>query len=290
MSHLLTLIAEYRDKANDWSEHERAQAELAIWRERGGQAGGRREWFAETFGGSQREYEERYYLQTSQGTAPLWEAVEARQITMSRAVIIHREAKRAAAQERGLVVKEVKRLLAEYLALPVVRIEHGMPIHGRRPERAIKPRRSQLDPKEFRAKLRELIGRYVGQRLDGVHADVIARRIDQLDAELQQLLDDFGERLHRDKANANRRADAENTATAIQHRIRRRAFTEACRTLNITVPPPNRPIDLAAAKKAKRALVREYHPDRNPATRAAYEAVIEAYRTIETYAEENERG
>jgi DnaJ-class molecular chaperone len=61
--------------------------------------------------------------------------------------------------------------------------------------------------------------------------------------------------------------------------------------LNLKVPPPHKPVDLTAAKKAKRNLVRAYHPDHNgEGTRAAYEAVIDAYRTIEMYAEQTERG
>jgi hypothetical protein len=71
--------------------------------------------------------------------------------------------------------------------------------------------------------------------------------------------------------------------------VNRRQYIEACHILHIDPVGTNHPINVAEAKSAKRRLTRVYHPDVNggdETMKQLYQATIDAYETIETYADQ----
>ena len=69
--------------------------------------------------------------------------------------------------------------------------------------------------------------------------------------------------------------------------LSRRRIIAACQLLSMDPPPPGRPADLADARKRRGKLGAAYHQDRvgDDSMRDQYEAVMNAYRTLEEYNE-----
>lgn len=66
----------------------------------------------------------------------------------------------------------------------------------------------------------------------------------------------------------------------------RAAIVSACRTLHIDPPKPNAPVDPTAARRARKQLSREYHPDvtgGDVGLIKKFQEVNEAYRLIDDY-------
>jgi hypothetical protein len=75
--------------------------------------------------------------------------------------------------------------------------------------------------------------------------------------------------------------------------VSRSKLREALRTLHMDLPKRGQPLSslITQAGKQKRILARAYHPDMHggsDVTRPMYQAVIEAYATVEQYVRENE--
>jgi hypothetical protein len=185
--------------------------------------------------------------------------------------------------------------LDTYERRPVTRTLNGVPLREARTKsrkkRALTARKAR--PKESITKdclrqLRDLIAALANDTLGDLSVDARETLRNELDVEVNQVLTEWSARVRRARVRAQRKRAAADTVTAAGSAISRRAYTEACRVLNITPTRSGGSVDLAAAKVAKRKLARAYHPDLsdNASTRAAYEAVIEAYDTIERYAEE----
>ena len=102
----------------------------------------------------------------------------------------------------------------------------------------------------------------------------------QLDVELREVLRDHHKRVARFKA-----SHAGGVALVVQ--LPAAELRAACRELGVKVPAPGQPVDLDAARKRKRELVKRYHPDvtGDEASRPAYEAVIQAFAALERYDE-----
>ena len=290
------LVRDYANFRYDLSPKKLAEAEAALWEhvdpvERKQYTKISR-WLVAKFGGSLFEYGERHYLyradRTNGGVDPLWRRLADKRITLAKAVAMHREAKKMAATERISVMSALAIVISEYEKLPIKKVVGGVPIRGAKKPVAIPKRKPKtLDPKAFYARLRTEIEQYAARHLTDVAPDVAEQLLLILETDVSQILDDWSVRVTRARRTAERRSKADDAVAAVQHTISRRKFTEACRTLNIAVPPPGH-VDLITAKRAKRKLVRVYHPDLtggDESTRAAYEAVVEAYQIIEEYAE-----
>jgi hypothetical protein len=295
------LLADYRRNHDQWSLKERTEHEAWMWaqvpedeRQQCDPHHRLGDWLVKTLGGARNDYNLRHFLNRD-GTDALWRRLEAKELSLNKAVELFREARKRADVEGTPIATAVAITLDEYEKLPVTRVMDGIPVRAKRPSRLRrntgakrkKPRRSKhKDPRVLRTRVRDEVARYAAE----LHADLDSSTAEQLLGELEvdvnQMLDDHSARVGRAKINAKRRDEQDD---ALYKSISRRRFNEACRTLNIPIPSPNKPIDLTVAKKAKRNLVRAYHPDLgadNESTRAAYDAVIKAYRLIEQYAEE----
>jgi hypothetical protein len=71
--------------------------------------------------------------------------------------------------------------------------------------------------------------------------------------------------------------------------INRMQYANACKVLGIVPTEVGEEIDVEVAKAAKKSLARRYHPDAGGESTEKYQQVIEAYETVDLYAEQMRR-
>ncbi len=70
--------------------------------------------------------------------------------------------------------------------------------------------------------------------------------------------------------------------------VSRKSVTQACQVLNMRPPKVGQPVDMETARLQRKRHARAYHPDSHggsEATRDQYQAVMEAFKLLETYNE-----
>jgi len=265
------MMSKYVDP--DTTHKEKAEIETTLWEaltpdERQRKYAGYRYRYIKTFflTESARSIEMRRAL-LSAGTLAdsLWLHVDARRITLSTAYdiikIARRQTKDPAAQ---LVI--VEDTLSRYLTTGRLKAQ------------------SKKKPKSYAYgnQVANSIIDYMSEQIDD--RDDIEKLAKTIRLDVHALFEEYRQKTRTLNARSKNRA-----AFADHPRVTRRRVQNAFTTLGMSIPKPAEEIDLAVASRKKRQLARKYHPDLagNEDLRDAYEAVIDAYQTIEQYKEEN---
>lgn len=229
------------------------------------------------FGGSIFKHRERAYLLKAHGSKDLWRRIDHEGMPISTATRLHREARAYATDKSIPLVDALAKVLQVYDALPPRK-------NGRRRKHLRKTKtktKAAPNVETFWSELRESIRAHVAKKLpdaDFIEVDPLWR---EFEIELQAVIDSFKNRLR------YRQKYQEDTHRPIQ----RRKLREACEILHMDPPTKARPLDLNRARKQKRLLARTYHPDAHggdDSMREHYEAVLDAYRVIETWHHQNQ--
>lgn len=143
----------------------------------------------------------------------------------------------------------------------------------RPPERSNTP---LAEANRFWASIREQVAEFVRDRAAGADELVLARLLSEMLSDLKVLTGSWSQKI-------SRASQVESSATVLS----RAKVIAACRTLSMDPPSPDKPINLVLANMNKKALARAYHPDGSgsDATARQYQEVLEAYGTLEEYAE-----
>ena len=230
------------------------------------------------FGGSVFGYQQHVYLLKAYGSKELWRRVDHEGMPISTAVRLHREA-RAYSKDKGIpLIDALAKVLQVFDKLPSRK-------DGTRhkPVRKIhRKKKASPDADTFWSQLRESIREHVAEKLpdcDFIEMDPLWR---EFEIDLQTAIVSFQNRIN------YRQKQQEK----IVEPIKRRKLREACEILHMDPPTKARPLDLHKAKKQKRLLARTYHPDAHggdDSMREHYEAVLDAYRVIETWHHQNHK-
>ncbi|UCC72005.1 MAG: hypothetical protein JSV86_16805 [Gemmatimonadota bacterium] len=307
------LIADYRRDFATMAPKELAAAEALLWKSASPERRRadipdhlrveRATWLNVVLGESVWTYKMRGTLWSAQmrgePVEPLWRRLRDKRMTASTAYKIYKKAQRRAAREKCPLNAAIAVEIEAYEKLPIYRLDpDGIPLRADKAakaevgEAAKAAKAAKAAAKKVAAskKLRErvvdLVEKLARRELTEFDDVTTERLVAQLTADIKASLRDHSGRVRRARIRDAQHTAADEAVDVAIRSISRRRYTEACRQLNITPTAPSKPVDLTAAKKAKRAWAREYHPDVSPDTRDAYEAVIEAYQVIEQYAEE----
>jgi len=196
--------------------------------------------------------------------ADLWPALDAGHITVSKAYEIVKFARRESADVAVQCVT-VERVLAHYFTTGKI----GLP-----------PKTKKHANGAACNAAADLITDYLKEKL--TDDDALEQLAREIRFDVAEIFEEYRKRVQ----TLNARAAVGMLPNSCVTRFRvRRAFD----TLGLDAPQPADEINMAIIAKQKRKLARKYHPDLtgNEDLRDAYEAVIEAYQTIEQYKEEN---
>jgi hypothetical protein len=199
---------------------------------------------------------------------PLWDRVATGMPLRTAREILHRSRK------EGTSIYEALRAHDEFGY--EVRMPDGRTVRRRRPKPA--GRRSW-------DKIREDVLKHAREELGEVGAADAERLARQLDAELREVLRDH-------RARATRLKARQEGGMGILVELPHSELRAACRELGVPAPAPGKPVDLDAARKRKRELVKRYHPDATGSeeSRPALEAVVAAFLILEKHNESIEVG
>lgn len=282
MPDLAELIATYKAQAASLSQRELAVLEAEIRKhspstevDNRGTAIDR--WMAAQLGGTGYAYRHRWTLIRMEGVEALWERIE-NGLALGTAIRILREAKQRAGA-RYKTPSVMRKALAEELAVhdrlepTAVRAE---------PPRDGAQRGTWTNDREFWSFLRRNIVDFADQNLMDVAEMDRARLVENIERDLDSLI-----KHHQHRWYEARRDGAKHV------KVNKRRLSDACHALHMDLP--RRGSDLAAflrkANVQKRTLARAYHPDSNrgdDSLRPSYEAVIQAYATIEQWVSEQQ--
>jgi hypothetical protein len=283
MPDLAELIATYKLKAAGMSQRELALLEAEIRKhspptevDNRGTAIDR--WMVVQLGGTSYAYRHRWSLIRMEGVEALWERID-NGLPLGTAIRIVREAKQRAGA-RFKTPSVMRKAIAEELAIHD-RLDPG----AARPDaRVASPaaRGTWTNDREFWAFLRRQIVDFADQNLMDVGEMDRSRLVENIERDLDSLV-----KHHQHRWYEARRDGAKHV------KINKRRLSDACHALHMDMP--RRGTDLSAflrkANHQKRTLARAYHPDSNrgdDSLRPSYEAVIQAYATIEQWVSEQQ--
>jgi hypothetical protein len=200
----------------------------------------------------------------------LWDCIHAKEVSIQTAVRIWVEAERLRRTSGADPVQETNRLLAERNGIPQTSQES--PIDTAKRKHVPNSIKNVSNKKRW-MNLREAILSLVEGKAEKLQIPEVDQHelINWLEREILSIIHAFDTRVIRfGKGKVE---------------ITRREVLNACRDLHIEPPTPGSPVDIAAAKRNKRRLVQQYHPDsaRSDNASALYQAAIEAFDTVEQY-------
>lgn len=135
------------------------------------------------------------------------------------------------------------------------------------------------DARSVWPQVRTLLAGHVAERLKGTDPLLAENLWREFETDLKSLVDQMAHKL-------SRVAKQAQEDTLLRKDLSPGKIRQACTMLSMDPPRPGKPADLKVAKKQKQRLVKLYHPDinqGNEALRPQYEAVLDAYLTLETY-------
>lgn len=287
------LVVQYREYSAAMKEREKAEIEYKLWdlappESRVADAHARENYLVSLVDGNQHDHRKRAYLYNAGPAADiLWERVE-RDYALNTAVYILQAAKKTRLDLSENALREaIATGIREYDSRPQKRIlQSGKVARARSPIRlptlqeAIKPFRRKkppVDAREFWDELRKLIASHVGPRLATTPKLMQDRLYKEFEMDLKVLIDAMQNKITR---------LSKQDGGILE--VHRKHVTEACRTLSMDPPKPNKPVDLTQARKLQRKLARHYHPDTNggdASLSSLYQQVMKAYETLEEYNE-----
>ena len=211
----------------------------------------------------------------------IWERTEPTQqypMSMRTANDLLTTAKRITRKRSCSLSTAVKEVLVEYDSRPTVyAIADGCYARKRKPSRLKAEPPAEHVEASWQG-IRQAFAAIVQQRL----ADLDEGPRDQLlrgfERDLNTLLEEFGRRIHSQKRTVRQHNE-------VASMVRFSHVRQACDTLMIDPPKRGKPVDMKWARKQKRMLTRQYHPDVSPSesSRVLFEAVIAAYEVCEQY-------
>lgn len=255
-----------------------------------GDSGGRpliRDWVTKYVDAPQAAVEARRRLFTAgPGIDLLWARVDSDEFSPDMAADRLTDARKLAKKEHIELNVAIERVLAEYDTWPK-RAVAGRMVGVRPATQLLSPTaprktngraRSKNPEIAFWAKIRLLIAAYLAERAGDLDPYILSELSKDFERELQVMTASWTAKITR----AKQRHEAQQNTTLL---VTRTKVTQACRTLGMDPPKPGKPADMQTAHSRKRALAKAYHPDVSPNTRDQYEAVLEAYDTLEAYNE-----
>jgi hypothetical protein len=139
------------------------------------------------------------------------------------------------------------------------------------------------DPKNFWMDIRSRVLAYVTNNGEHVEDLMIQDHCRDFESDLRDVIRSFMQRIKNSKA-----------AAFSNINITRRQLLDACAALNMTPPAVGKLVDMSIAKRNKRQIARNYHPDMlkntvNNTTKDIFNEAIAAYELIEQYNAINRR-
>ncbi len=299
MSEIDDLVAVYKASLDSLSEQKKAELEKELWDvykssiPAGQAAGHRRAWFKSVFDDSPTRYEHRQHMLSSGSwVQPFWDLYESGvpHWTIFR---LYQTARTLAVEKSVIPAVAAKRVLEAHFSGKVV----DLPPDSRPEESAPEELVPLADPfvqdsqisrtKAFIARLASMTDEYVKASLVGLSADQasVRKAVSDFSSYVSEASEDFRRKLSSLRSSATRDA---------QPRVSRSQFRSACEVLGVSFQFGG-PVDLKACKRMMLNRARDLHPDKNGGShsaRAEYQAVIESYGLLESYAEgmKNENG
>jgi hypothetical protein len=272
-------------KGGSPTQKQRAILEEQIWDAVPDKKGKKRRiYLSKLLGVSQYEICLRQYLLGTVSEDLLWDKIEEGTLPLDSANRLRSKAMKRAALGKGSPEEEIKKCLAEYYSLPEVRLPSGKVMHRTTTSRLRDPReeppRARKSRKEsgFWSDLRGRVTAYLAKQLPELDAVEHNHAWGNFQADLKSAIDALRTAIRRHVTNKTTLDKARLVVT--RHKV-----LEACDQLTVDRPAVGKPVDIDEARRKKRAMAREYHPDHSGSldTEAMYRAAIEAFDTIEAY-------
>lgn len=286
-------IKEFKEKAASWNQLQRAIAEQRVWidlpvAQRKIPGKSRQDILAEVLGGKANQIEQRNRVLNGQEKSELlWNEINAG-MPLHTAVNLLKQVRQLVVSEKLSPLDAQTKVIAEYKKNPQVISPTGKVFHRSNPhtihaKTPQAPKPTPRNPDSERAL-------WTAAR-DAIHALALAKLADvpegvekmkllnQMEGDVKSLFVSWSV-----KIDYTKRRQKQGVAILTRPKI-----IEACHRLHVDPPPVGKPADLKAASRQKKLLAREYHPDRHGGDekmRPTYEAVINAYETLEQYNEQ----
>lgn len=289
MENFNELAKEYRQKKALLSQKELAEYEHQLWslyvlNIPKGSRPQRRDWLKEEFGGTNYDYEIRATLLAAGVNADvLWGRIR-QGMPLRTALRLFREAKKLSVSSNVTLFDALNKQLQDYDSLSAVSVT----LDGRvikRKEIGAKPSSKPVEfpsnIKLLKQNVRALIDKYLES-----FADLDSFRLKEIRKEaiewIEDGLDTFNRKLYKLKSD-----DKEEQLI----KIGKTRFTQAVEILGLSPSQYifGKPIPLKNAKRSFFKRIGPLHPDKNEGSREKeqeYQAVIDAYRLLEQYAEQ----
>jgi DnaJ-domain-containing protein 1 len=255
-------------KADTLGVRDRAELEALIWgmaspedRKRGT---GIRDYIVSRYGGTVGGVERRHALHLA-NIPELWDAIETKTLSLRHAYALYHKARGPRGERRspGGVRQHVRDLLNPQISSP-----------HREPEPKQREEKEHEGEKALRRDVLDRLGCFLdaalGRELDAEHDKARAEALTEVSLALAAVF----------------RICEHALTPALAEGPSRREIIAACRHLGLNLPGRTG-VDLPAAKKALRALVRSYHPDHREGNHDKQEALnraLDAYRVLENSA------
>jgi hypothetical protein len=290
------LVAQYQANKDTMSEQLKAEMERALWALAPAEEKKtieRRTWIFNKLGVDKWTTENRSsILGCGEAAEPLWERIESKQLLVSTAAKIAREAKKGVCKGLSLE-KAIDEALKHYDQLPVVSLINGIPSRKSRPRGDMKlenmgaaiKAEAEEGPRDLFENIRTAAGKYIATRLQGLDQAAASKLATHFERDLKILIEEF-----RRKVEVVRGRE-KNTVAVVSEALSRSKVAEACQTLCIPAPRFGQPVDMVLAGRKKRQLAGLYHPDTHGGsndTVEQYDAVLKAYALLEEYAEQQQ--
>ncbi len=211
---------------------------------------------------------------------PLWERVEG-DMTLHSALQIMQSARERAENGEDLAFA-VQNCIAEYDNFGYASKSPDGKIVRRRLPGSNSPPPAASDPtpggRAFWSFLRTHVMEYIKTRLPDADQHTRDGVIRRFEVDLNVLLVDLQKEISK--------APKQGLKATIA--VSRKSIIQACIALNMKPPKVGQPVDMETARLQRRRHARAYHPDSHggsEATREQYQAVIEAFKLLETYNE-----
>lgn len=254
------------------SERERARLEQEIWEkalETDPEAKRvlRREWLLHNLNASPSQTERRHTIGNSSASEYLWGLVDSGVVQMHGAYVLLFMAKKLVGGKDGKLLQKTIEDLLQHLRSEGISPEK---LHSKSKilERFLEKRKAQKSLEDVPWQtVRDSVMSQLG--LERVSNEVARERIaSEFLKDFQAAFDIARRRIYREKSSGS---------------SKKQEIVDACRVLGVDPPGKDGKVDMVAAKKAWRTLVRAYHPDTSGTneTRDRYERVMNAYGVLE---------
>lgn len=223
----------------------------------------------------------------------MWDQVIDRKMLLSTAAQIVREARKLTVSAKISLEDAIQESLAVYESKPYIIYVGGIPLHKGKPKRkptipaaVIKKPRSTVktDDGILLARIRGEIAAYLEKRITGVEPILREKLVSEFEVAVKVLIEELRHKMAR-------LIEFSDDTKKVNQSIMHRDVVAACETLHMDPPTTGRPADLSKAKRQKKALAREYHPDvhggdMRERMQEKFHAVLAAFSVIERYNEQ----